>query len=182
MLPLMAIGLPQNAGAFFKIVFEMAGFDFYDTGDIMHNGLDIEPTEAYLSDLPYANFEAIKFDSMYMINNMGTLIFVHAIYPLTIIFERALRYCKKCSKRIKRTQRNLNSSLYWSSLTTIIFESYAVVAICCLIGLKTIGFETRGMALQSVICIFYFIFMLTVPYAMICYVAYKFNGDDWSSI
>ena len=103
MLPLMHVGLPLNAEEFFKIIFSIAGFDFYDTNDILHNGLNIEPTEAYLSDLPTANFEAIGLVSMYMVNNMGTLIFFHAIYPLTIILERALRNCKRCSKRIKRT-------------------------------------------------------------------------------
>ena len=110
-----------------------------------------------------------------MVNNMGTMIFLHALYPLTILLELAMRKCTSCSKRIKRKQKDMNRSLYWSSLLIILFESYAVVTICCLIGLHVIGFETAGMALQSSICIIYFIFFLTVPFAMICYVAYIFT-------
>ena len=149
---------------------------------MLHEGLNIEEQEAYLSHLPNANFEAIKFDSLYFVNNMGTMIFFHAIYPLTIIVEIVMRYFTKCSKRVKKTQRNLNRNLYWSSLLTIIFESYAVVAICCLIGLNVIGFGSSGMAVQSAICIFYFVFILTVPFAMICYVAYRFDGVESNNI
>jgi len=36
MMPLFKIEMPANAGIFFKHVMEIAAFDFYDFGDIIH--------------------------------------------------------------------------------------------------------------------------------------------------
>ncbi len=45
MMPLFKIEMPANAGIFFKHVMEIAAFDFYDFGDIIHEHMQIEPTD-----------------------------------------------------------------------------------------------------------------------------------------
>lgn len=36
LLPLMKVQLPANAAIFFKSIFQIAAFDFYDMNDILH--------------------------------------------------------------------------------------------------------------------------------------------------
>ena len=57
-MPLFNIILPSNCGIFFRQVMEIASFDFYDFGDIIHENFKIEETEP-VSD----GFEEIGFES-----------------------------------------------------------------------------------------------------------------------
>ena len=57
-MPLFNIILPSNCGIFFRQVMEIASFDFYDFGDIIHENFKIQETEP-VSD----GFEEIGFES-----------------------------------------------------------------------------------------------------------------------
>lgn len=39
MMPLFQIVMPSNAGMFFKQIMQIAAFDFYDFGDIIHENM-----------------------------------------------------------------------------------------------------------------------------------------------
>lgn len=47
LLPLMKVQLPANAAIFFKSIFQIAAFDFYDMNDVIHEALELEPTEPF---------------------------------------------------------------------------------------------------------------------------------------
>ena len=57
-MPLFHIQMPSNALNFLNRVMEIAAFDFYDFGDIIHENLQIEPTDALNN-----SFEQIGFES-----------------------------------------------------------------------------------------------------------------------
>ena len=170
LLPLMNVQLPSNAAIFFKSIFQIAAFDFYDFNDIIHEVLDLEPTEPFNE-----NFEDIGFESKYMINNMGTMIFFYIIYPLLILFEKGIKKCKNRSLCCYRFQTSLRRSLYYNTMITGLFESYAVVSICCLIQFPIISFATYGHSIQAVVCIGFSIFIVVVPFLLIKHTYSNFN-------
>ena len=137
----MKVQLPANAAIFFKSIFQIAAFDFYDLNDIINSLLQIEPTEPFNE-----NFEDIGFESRYIINNMGTMIFFYIFYPSLIIFEKAISRCKNSSLCCNRFQSSLRSSLYYNVLITGLFESYALISICCLIHIPVISFDSYGLS------------------------------------
>ena len=82
MLPLMKVVPPSNAAIFFSAIFQIAAFEVYETGDAVNAGLGL-PEKPGLS----PNFEELGFESIYFINNMGTMIFFHAVYPLAVLVQ-----------------------------------------------------------------------------------------------
>ena len=82
-LPLCRVTLPINAAKFYEEIFKIAAFDFYDTGDMVHQTLDLVPTEPL-----NGNFEELGFESRYLLNNMGTIIFMFLIYPVLYIIQK----------------------------------------------------------------------------------------------
>ena len=67
--------MPSNAGMFFKQVMQIAAFDFYDFGDIIHEWFAIEPTDPVDH-----KFESVGFESKYFLVNMGSLAVFCLIY------------------------------------------------------------------------------------------------------
>ena len=68
---------------FFEEMFKVAAFDFYDTGDMINDTLKLLPTEPL-----NINFEELGFESRYLLNNMGTMIFMFIIYPMLMIIQK----------------------------------------------------------------------------------------------
>jgi hypothetical protein len=143
--------------------------------DIIHSSLDLEPTEPFND-----NFGDLGFGSRYFLNNMGTMILFYVFYPLFILLERLIFRCRNCSVLCWKFHRSLRKSLYWNAILTGIFESYALIATCCLISLPMTKFDTYGWAVQSSVCIVFTVAILTVPYLMINHVVQNFNfiGDN----
>ena len=69
--------MPANASVFFLNLMTIAAFDFYEIGEDVNRWLDLDPTDPVSQ-----NFNQLGFESLYFINNMGTLI----LWPLLIAF------------------------------------------------------------------------------------------------
>ena len=173
MLPLTKVTLPANARIFFESIFQIAAFDFYDLNDFWHEKLNIEPTEPFND-----NFNELGFESRYMLNNMGTMFFFILLYPVLYTLQRLISLCKKCNKPADRTHRKLKKMLFYRLPITVMIESYGILAICCLLALPVIDFTSSGLAVQSSICLFFLIFILTVPYYLIRYVIKRHKNLD----
>lgn len=94
MMPLFQVELPANAGLFFKAVMQIAAFDFYEFGDVVHSVFQVDPTEPIDS-----NFEAIGFESQYLLVNMGSLFIGYFLYAISLFcITPACRCCKKKCK------------------------------------------------------------------------------------
>jgi len=90
LLPLFDIKLPANAGVFFRQLMKIVAFDYLEIGDWINEALDLEPTEAVNS-----NYDAVGLESLYFINNMGSLFLMFMMYPCVVLIELLLRKLQK---------------------------------------------------------------------------------------
>ena len=171
MLPLCKVNLPANAAKFFNSIFQIAAFDFYDLNEIIDSLLDLEVTDPLTP-----NFEKIGFESRGFLNNMGTMIFFYVFYPLLILLHKISSKFRNSSRCCRKTQSRLQGLLYYKLLITVIFESYALVALCCLIQLPIISFETYGLTIQGLLAIIFSALLMTVPYIMIRHAVRNFHA------
>jgi len=140
-MPLLHVILPNNAQTFFESIFQIAAFDFYDTGDMLHSLLQIEETEPFND-----NFEDLGFQSLYILNNMGTMIFFYAAFPFLVLLQKLLFRLRHSCNCAMNTARKLRRTLYYSWILTTVFESYSLISICCLIAYPSLSFETWGLS------------------------------------
>ena len=115
---------------FFSSISQIAAFEVYDFGDHIHDLLDIPPTEPF-SD----NFEELGFESKYVLNNLGTMLIFYLLYPILMLLHSILLRLCQCTLCCKRIQKSLQNLIYYKLIITVVFESYAIVAISCFVGL-----------------------------------------------
>ena len=75
---------------FYKQVYTVAAFDFYDTTQIIENVLGTESTKAFRN-----SFGAIGLSSLYVLNNLGTMLFLYLAYLLLIILKLTISLCRR---------------------------------------------------------------------------------------
>ena len=71
LLPLMNVSVPANAGMFFKELAAIAAFDYFETSEFIEDLLDLLPRDPINE-----KFESTGFESVYFMNNLGTLLLV----------------------------------------------------------------------------------------------------------
>ena len=72
------------------------------------------------------------------------MIIFYLLYPILVVIELCLRRCRNVSSCCKKMHRSLSRNLYYSVLLTGMFESYALIATCCLIGLNFLNYDSYG--------------------------------------
>ena len=138
--------------------------------DPFHEMLSIPPTEAFSE-----NFGELGFGSQYFLNNMGVTVFFYPLYPvLMIIYMILFKYCR-FNNRCKKFQKSFRQKIYFKVIILLVYESYVVIALSCFIGLRILDFSTTGLAVQSLSCIFFTVFMLVVPVFLIKYAVNNFE-------
>ena len=86
LIPLFRIILPANAAGVFKILMDIAAFDFLGNFDLVSWILpNLEETEPINN-----NFEGLGFETLHFINNMGTGFFFFVVYFLAILVTNFL--------------------------------------------------------------------------------------------
>ena len=138
--------------------------------DPFHEMLSIPPTEAFSE-----NFGELGFESQYFLNNMGAIVFFYPLYPvLVIIYMILFKYCR-FNNRCKKFQKSFRQKIYFKAIILLVYESYVVIALSCFMGLRILDFSTTGLAVQSLSCIFFTVFMLVVPVFLIKYAVNNFE-------
>ena len=151
--------MPANAGMFFRTIMSIAAFDFYDFTDIIHNLFNLEPTEPIDN-----NFESIGFESQYFLINMGTMACFFLIYIVVLLIVLAcLPFSKRRCRRIKRLERKVKSKVFWSSLITLLNESYVILAVCLIINAQILSLESTGLAVMSILCVTFLVLQILLP-------------------
>jgi len=90
LMPLFKVNLPGNAAVFFNVLMTVASFDVLPTDNFYDKVLNTTPT------LPLtANFEAVGFESMYFLYNMGSLMVLLMVFALLAIISWLFSLCKK---------------------------------------------------------------------------------------
>jgi len=131
--------VPANAEIFFRQLMSITAFEVFEIGDIVNALLALEPTSP-IND----NYNTLGFESVYYINNMGTLFLMFLIYPIMMLVEYLLGLVAEKCDSVKKVHLAVKYSVYWNSLIRLVFESYSMIAICCLIHFEYISFSNVG--------------------------------------
>ena len=116
---------------------------------------DLLPVDEYLSekikmtprDPINCAFEAIGFETMYTLMNLGTMLIILMLFPALALIEVFLKIIKcSCSQKMRQKLRN---SLYWNTSITLYKECYLMAIMCAFINLKTFTFITIGELISS---------------------------------
>ena len=67
---------------------EIAAFDIIEIGEPLDKMLSVEPTDPINQ-----NFEAVGFESIYLLNNMGTLSIAYFIWMAAALFTIIIKCC-----------------------------------------------------------------------------------------
>ena len=161
LMPLFKINLPANAGLFFKQIMQIAAFDIVEIGEPLDKLLDLEPTDPINE-----NFEAVGFESIYLLNNMGSMAIAYTIWTVCALCAKILKCFVYHSKRARKAYNYLRKKVFYNSLISLILESYSLIAVCCLINMGFISFETYGVTVHSVACITFLILIIVLPIAL----------------
>ncbi len=91
-----------------------------------------------------ANFEAIGFQSIYFLNNMGSLLIGFLIYfaALTVILILQPFLNKKIW--VNKYFMKLKKMFLYNSFVAMMIESYSLICVCCLIACYNISFKSHG--------------------------------------
>ena len=64
---------------------------------------------------------------------------------------------------MKRTSSKLDKAVYWSTLITLMNESYMIIVVCVLINIKIFSWENLGLKVMSSMCSFFLFFSVFLP-------------------
>ena len=117
------------------------------------------------------SFEKMGFEYRYFLNNMGTMMFFYLAYPLAILLQLCLYKLSKLARCLEQSSKRLSQLLYYKWIITVMFESYSLVAICCLLAYPLISFKTWGKGIQSSFCIFFAFCFSTIPFVTIWFLS-----------
>jgi len=144
---------------FFRQLMSIAAFELFEIGEYNNSLLGLEATSPVNE-----NYNAVGFESVYFINNMGTLFIFFLLYPIALLIEFILRKLAKRSFAVEKVHQSIKGKVYWSAIITLIFESYSMITICCLIHFEYMSFAGPGYVIQSLLAIFSFLALVWFPY------------------
>ena len=168
-LPLIKIVLPANAGFLFDQLMKIAAFDPFDTTPYWEALLSLDPT------VPVdQNFEALGYESLYFLQNLGSLAIFFAAYFVALVFLllcKCLCCCECCRWIIDRLSRNL----LFGPLINLISGSYTAVIVSCMIHVQHMCWNSYGEITQSLATIFFLVLFLAFPLVESLYLVYRFD-------
>ena len=164
------VQMPANAEAYFSFLNQIVSFDFFDVDPIINKLLKLESTEPFNE-----HFRALGYSSMYFLNNMGLQLVAFFSFILFIILHQLLIPFAGWY-RIAKLYEKGRKSLFYSSLFTLLMESYGNVAICCMIAFYRVGFQSKGQGTEVVSSfIFFGIVVLFYPAWILFHAAWKWR-------
>jgi len=153
MMPLFNVSLPANAGLFFAQMMSIAAFEVVDTKPYLDKYLGLEPSEPLNS-----NFEALGFESVYVLHNMGTLALAFVIYAAAVAFSYLLKSIDH--KKSNEVGEELQRKLFWRTYINLVIESYLSMAVSCLINLQMLRWNSFSIGLMSVLALLITLFII----------------------
>ena len=100
-MPLLHIELPALCGIFFGFLMQIASFDLIPIDNYIDEHTPMTPKDPINQ-----NFEAVGFESLYVIINLGSMLILFVLFPTLAIAEIIMRfipsfYLKKWSKYLR---------------------------------------------------------------------------------
>ena len=159
LLPLHKIVLPANVGVYYNVMMQIAAFDVVEM-DNYYNRMTGQSTAA----LSF-NFQLIGYDSMWLINNLGTLGLIFSFFPLIYLIP-ALLAPFSALRHLRKTREKLMRTFYWSSPIRLLLESYILIVICSLINARWLKWKSNWDKLNTCLTFFFVIAALIVPFVV----------------
>ena len=128
--------------------------------------------------LPFnENFAAIGFESIYFMNNMGSLLIGFVIYLAGVFIILLLSLFLSGRSRLKRYFIKLKKVFLYNQFVGMMMESYSNICACCMIACFNISFASYGEILQTVTNFTFILLSFAFPLVVI-YTVKK----DWDPI
>lgn len=137
---------------------EIAAFDYYDTTDVVHEVFDAPPTEPIDED-----FEALGFESEYLLVNIGSLVLPWLMQAVFLVILLLIVCCGCKSDLAYKLHRRIFRFIFWGANITLVNESYMVVIVCLLINVQNLDFSTKGLSAMSAICLAFLVLYTIIP-------------------
>ena len=122
-MPLLRVELPALCGIFFSFLMKIAAFDPIPIDSYLDEYTAMPPRDPINN-----NFEAIGFESMYVIINLGSMLFLFILFPILAVPEIIMRIIP--AKYTKKGSNYLRKTIYWNSSIRLFKESYAIALMC----------------------------------------------------
>ena len=135
---------------------QVASFDLLPVEKFLTEAVTVTPRDPI-----NANYEALGFESMYTLMNLGTMLLLFSMYPVLILFELSLRVLK--CKYPRKLHLKISKPLYWNSSINFFRESYLVALMCVLINLKALSFDTLGEKASSYLTLLIMALWIAIP-------------------
>ena len=103
--------------------------------------LSLNATEPYND-----NFGALGFQSIYFLNNLGSILIAFIFNFLSVFLLLLLDQCVSRSDWIAKRAEKLRKDLFYNSIVGTMIETYSILSVSCLINLHFIRFGTSGQA------------------------------------
>jgi hypothetical protein len=128
--------------------------------------------------LPFnENFEAIGFESVYFMNNMGSLLIGFLIYFAGVFFLLFLSLFLNGRSRLKRFFIKLKKIFLYNQFVGMMMESYSNICVSCMIACFNISFDSYGEIVQTVTNFTFILLSFAFPLVVIYTVT-----KDWDPI
>ena len=108
-----------------------------------------------------SNYEALGFETMYALLNLGTMLLFLLLFPALALLD-VLLICFQCKYPVI-LRKKLKKELYWNSTITFFKECYLVAIMCALINLKAFTFDTPGEIASSSLSIVFMVLSIVIP-------------------
>ena len=135
LMPLFDIKPPANVNMLFEKIMEIAAFDLFEVNEPLDKLLNLEPTEPFNE-----RFSTVGFESIYLLNNLGTLNFAYIAWILAALVTLGLRRFALDSDKVYTIFNKMRKLLFFNTIISIYIESYSLLAVCCLINLNYVSF------------------------------------------
>jgi len=176
-MPLFKVQMPASAKVFFNQLFKIASFNLIDIDPYINKMLSLNETEPF-----NPNFDSLGFNSMYFLNNMNSLLLGFILYFLLIILLAILDLFQ--IKRLISLSEKLRHMLFYNFILSMLTESYAMIAVCCMIGLNKLSFklELSGEMVQTVCCLFALLVIIVYPPLVFWILKHSWNRVDFDRV
>ena len=98
-----------------------------------------------------------------MLNNLGSLIFFYITYPVLVLLYKVLCLLQNSAKCCHKAKNRLKKKIFWGMLIVGVFETYAIIVLCCGVALGHLDFRSWGLVIQSMACLIYAFIIIFMP-------------------
>ncbi len=130
---------PANCVKFFGMLFPLVMFDILPTSPLANYIFSFSDLRG-----DYAltfQFNAVGYGSLLMVQNMGSMFFLMALYPFLVLGAYTFYKILACRStpgkwilRIKRSMKSIYKGAFWTMPISFIYESYFILLVQAFVG------------------------------------------------